>query len=158
MPEVVHKAYLFCALICAVVFLGVLLPVLPAHAASPPLSPLSFALSPLSSTASLVSDDDDEGGWIEIYVLVGNWQEPWTVVQWKDALGGWNDVAGWRGQFDMLQNGIGYKTWEVDPANFGMAPMRWIVYEKASGAIVAKSDEFSLPTEIGQTVTLEVIP
>jgi hypothetical protein len=141
------------ALLCALVLLGLLLPGPHVQAAN-----LDRPVDSSVAAPRPLSDEGDEGGWIELYVLMGGWQDPWTLVQWKDAQGGWNDIDGWRGQFDAIQNGVGSKTWEVDPANFGMGPVRWIVYEKASGAIVAQSVEFSLPTEIGQTVTLEVAP
>ena len=94
---------------------GMALPVSQTHAARPGLD------DPPS---------DDAGAWIELYVLLGGGQEPWTVVQWTDPSGAWNDVDGWRGGFDAIQNGVGYKSWWVGQEHFGEGPFRWIVYEK----------------------------
>ena len=91
-----------------------------------------------------------------------NWQELWTVVQWRDNDGRWYDVAGWRGTLDRVlvdENDeiVGRKTWWVASGNLGGGPFRWMVYREEGGALLVASDEFTLPSQNGQITPVEVL-
>lgn len=79
----------------------------------------------------------------------------WTVVQWQDRAGNWHEVEGWRGVLDSLNNHTGDKTWWVLSYSYGAGPMRWLVYDRAGGQLLATSQSFSLP-EANQHVIVEV--
>jgi hypothetical protein len=85
-----------------------------------------------------------------------NWPELWTVVQWRDLLGGWHDCAGWQGGLDTVAAGQATKTWWVDRTDFGTGPFRWVVQRSQSGAALAASEPFYLPDGIGETVAESV--
>ncbi len=76
----------------------------------------------------------------------------WTVVQWKDALGGWHDVDGWRGEFDP----DGYKTWRFPRQHFGTGPFRWQIFSTKGGALWGISEPFQLPDGPDQTLSIVV--
>ena len=76
----------------------------------------------------------------------------WTVVQWKDALGNWHDVDGWRGEFDP----DGYKTWRFPRQHFGTGPFRWQVFASRDGALWGSSEPFQLPDGPDQTLGVAV--
>lgn len=78
----------------------------------------------------------------------------WTVMQWQDALGGWHDVEGWRGEFDA----DGYKTWRFPEQHFGTGPFRWQVFAKRDGALWAVSAPFDLPDGRDQTLAITATP
>jgi hypothetical protein len=78
----------------------------------------------------------------------------WTVVQWGDALGGWHDVEGWRGELDSGQQ----KVWWVLGKDFGTGPFRWVVLERPGGRVWAISPAFSLPAGAGQWVIVTAAP
>ncbi len=77
----------------------------------------------------------------------------WTVMQWQDALGGWHDVDGWRGEFDP----DGYKTWWFPHQHFGTGPFRWQVFASKSGALWGVSAPFYLPDGRDQTLAVTVV-
>jgi len=66
----------------------------------------------------------------------------WSVVQWQDAQDGWQDVPSWRGA---VVNGR--TIWWVEQKDFGKGPFRWAVLQGESGALVATSQPFTLPTQ-----------
>ncbi len=76
----------------------------------------------------------------------------WTVMQWQDALGGWHDVEGWRGEFDA----DGYKTWRFPEQHFGTGPFRWEVFSKRDGGVWGVSAPFQLPDGRDQLLTITV--
>jgi hypothetical protein len=76
---------------------------------------------------------------------VQDWQALWTVVQWQDAAGGWNDVDGWRSTHDTFSSSGGCKSWAVDPAMLGKGPFRWVAQQGLGGRLLAASEPFSLP-------------
>ncbi len=76
----------------------------------------------------------------------------WSVVQWKDAQGGWHDVDGWRGTLER-----GYmRRWGVLPKDFGKGPFRWVVYAGPEGELLGVSEDFWLPNYSGQRVNVEI--
>jgi len=79
------------------------------------------------------------------------WTNFQTVVQWQDALGGWHDVEGWRGDFESNAR----VSWWVTTRHFGQGPFRWIVYEKATQRVLSISAAFSLPTQVGAIQRVE---
>jgi hypothetical protein len=64
----------------------------------------------------------------------------WSVVQWQDGDGVWQDVAGWRGAVD-----DGETIWWVEADNWGKEPFRWAVYRAQDGPLLAVSESFALP-------------
>lgn len=82
--------------------------------------------------------------------------EQWTVVQWQDALNGWHDVEGWRGEFDEVKDNIGRKTWWVAQKDFGTGPFRWAIYTKQHGRLLTVSEAFYLPGSDGDRLQIEV--
>jgi hypothetical protein len=89
------------------------------------------------------------------------WSALWTVVQWQDPAGIWQDVAGWRGGLDdvtVAADGtvVGTKTWWVDPADLGKGPFRWIVSAGQTGDRLAVSQPFELPALERGTTVVEV--
>ena len=73
----------------------------------------------------------------------------WTVVQWQDGSGNWNDVEGWR-----IQTASGTVTWTVEEQHLGTGPFRWISYGP-NGRINAASYSFNLP-KAGKTVNVSL--
>jgi hypothetical protein len=70
-----------------------------------------------------------------------------SVVQWQDAQGDWNDIEGWRGTV------VGGKTiWWVEEKDWGKGPYRWVIYrdETTPSQILAASELFMLPTHQGE--------
>ena len=76
----------------------------------------------------------------------------WTVVQWKDE-SGWHDVESW--QAPPQESWV---IWNVEEKDFGKGPFRWAAFEgQERGQPIALSDEFYLPQQPGQELSLEVI-
>ncbi|MFN8443432.1 MAG: hypothetical protein U0175_21830 [Caldilineaceae bacterium] len=74
-----------------------------------------------------------------------------SVVQWQDTSGNWHDIDGWRGQ--MVKN---QTTWWVEEKDWGDGPFRWSVYTQESGAMLAISEPFHLPSRQGEELTVSV--
>jgi hypothetical protein len=125
------------------------------HAAPPALPPRP-TIEPIAepTAAPLPPGPKLVGGWIQVRVANGSGQ--WTVVQWQDSAGNWNNVEGWRGAFDTVVNGVGTKTWWIEQPLFGAPNFRWVVYEPGSGEVLGQSQPFSMPQENRQTVTVEI--
>jgi hypothetical protein len=94
------------------------------------------------------------------------WSALWTVVQWQDHEGAWQDVVGWRGGLDdvtVAAGGavVGVKTWWVAVAELGKGPFRWVVSMGETGdrlAIrLATSEPFRLPAMEKEVTTVEVV-
>jgi hypothetical protein len=64
----------------------------------------------------------------------------WSVVQWQDINGNWQDVDGWRGSL----NEAGSRRWWVAAKDLGTGPFRWVVGE-------AVSEPFNLPVVGAET-------
>lgn len=100
--------------------------------------------TPNATSTSVYIPPQTEGATIILYVTnaPANLQ---TVVQWRDGLGKWHDVDGWRGT---LINSA-YIAWWVAPDNFGQGPFRWVA-TTASGTVWGTSNTFTLPASTGQ--------
>ena len=104
------------------------------------------------------------GGFIELQVQLDPiytpmeqpWQELWTVVQWQDHAGGWQNVEGWQGTLDGVDGDVGRKVWWVDDDDLGKGPFRWVVYLGQGGAVLIRSDSFHLPHRTGEVVVVDV--
>lgn len=75
----------------------------------------------------------------------------WSVVQWQDSQGGWQDVASWRGA---VVNGR--TIWWVEAKDFGKGPFRWVITQGEGGAVVATSASFHLPSQAQQPLTIDL--
>ena len=84
------------------------------------------------------------------------WQDLWTVVQWRDDRGYWHNVEGWQGTLDEVQDGVGEKVWWVAEADLGKGPFRWLVYQERDGRLLVASDSFYLPSDVGRVALVEV--
>ncbi len=151
-------------LVIAAVVCAMLVGLLPSLAQAAPMAlpPRPPTPTPEPSTPPKVQPS---GALIALEVVFGAdwparelaWQDPWTVVQWQDAYGSWHDVEGWQGNLDKVEKSIGWKTWWLSPQLFGEAPFRWTIYDEWGGALLFTSTPFTLPTNCGQTVTVEAI-
>jgi len=104
------------------------------------------------------ADDDDKdekdekpiGAYIELQPQ-GTPDGVWTVVQWQDSTGGWQDVGGWQGPLDE-----GRKKWWVSQRDFGRGLFRWAIYQDQGGELLAVSESFHLPDTANELVRIEV--
>lgn len=71
----------------------------------------------------------------------------WSVVQWQDATGVWQDVEGWRGEVS-----AGKTIWWVEQTQWHTGPFRWAIFETKGGKLVATSALFLLPGSGEKTI------
>lgn len=76
----------------------------------------------------------------------------WSVVEWQDANGDWQQVESWQGTLD-----AGQKIWWVAQKDFGTGPFRWAVYQSAGGELLGASDPFMLPAEANGPANVIVV-
>lgn len=88
----------------------------------------------------VTGDDQGDGELLGAHISLLH-AEPgaWTVVQWQDADGTWQNVDGWRGQAN------GDVTWWVAEKDFGSGPFRWAIYAGQDQTKVSVSVVFNLP-------------
>ena len=88
------------------------------------------------------------------------WQDVWTVVQWRDPDGEWVDVTGWRGNLDSIAQDdsgwVGVKEWWAGEEIFGTGPYRWQAFSHPGGDLLATSDPFYLAGTSGGLVMVDV--
>ena len=108
-------------------------------------------------TATQESGDDDDdgpgtpvGAYIELH-MQGPSAGVWSVVQWQDANGDWQNVEGWQGVVDN-----GYRRWWVAAKDFGKGPFRWVVFNSPGGLLIATSNPFNLPVLPNNVVYVSV--
>ncbi len=77
-----------------------------------------------------------------------------AVVQWRDSLGGWHDVEGWRNHIEPAV----VTRWWVAPDDLASGPFRWVVYRDRDDqhSITCSSPTFMLPAA-GETLRLNCI-
>jgi hypothetical protein len=114
----------------------------------PTLVPLPTEPPVPTATPIFVAPTSIEGAYIELHIT----QEAWSVVQWQDGQGAWHHVEGWQG----LADEQGAVRWWVGPAQFGLGPFRWVIYDKPGGTLLAVSQSFDLPQVARQRVVVEV--
>lgn len=110
---------------------------LAAPAALPPRPPIPTPLPPPATPTRVPTA---AGAWIELRVA-GAPAGAWSVVQWQNTLGTWEDVEGWQG---LLENGA--KRWWVAPRDFRKGPFRWVLLDGRNGSTLAISAPFTLPS------------
>ncbi len=77
----------------------------------------------------------------------------WSVAQWQDSSGNWQDVEGWRSVLDWG----GFQRWTVEARNFGTGLFRWQVRQDGpNGPVLGTSKSFGLPTGANQTMQIQV--
>ena len=90
-----------------------------------------------------------------------HWQEDlWLKVQWQDDKGVWQDMEGWEGTLDAIQqkeDWMGMKEIWLADAQLGTGPYRWQVYVKDSERLLTTSEEFYLPSKGGDLVELDMM-
>lgn len=96
-------------------------------------------------------DDEPVGAHIELHASAAP-PDAWTVVQWQNSMGRWQDVDGWQGRLD----GADQKVWWVAQRYFGSGPYRWLVYASQGGRPMGMSQSFYLPKAAHQTVSVAV--
>lgn len=94
----------------------------------------------------------DERGAHILLLVKGTEEDAWTVVQWQDGAGGWNDVEGWRGTLTH-----GQVRWFVKEADLGKGPFRWQVEFTQPVTHTLVSDLFMLPDTVGDKVTVTIV-
>jgi hypothetical protein len=77
----------------------------------------------------------------------------WSVVQWQDAQGDWQDIAGWSGWVV-----DGRTIWWAEEKDWGKGPFRWVVYETKEGSLMATSEHFTLPETRQAPLVVTVAP
>ena len=109
--------------------------------------------TPISISPADNEDKDEKpiGAYIELQPQ-GNRDGVWTVVQWQDSTGGWQDVEGWQGP---VHGGV--KKWWVSQVDFDKGPFRWAVYQGQEGELLATSTPFYLPGTANELVRVEVL-
>jgi hypothetical protein len=118
-----------------------------------PAGALAQDPDPINGEANGSNGDDEDdaanGAYIELRVqpALG---EAWTVVQWQDSMGRWQDVDGWRAQVEPGQA----VNWWVAPKHLDTGPYRWLVYQgEDRRAVVWASELFYLPKQ-GETLVV----
>ena len=90
-----------------------------------------------------------------------HWQQDlWLKVQWLDEDEVWQDVTGWQGQLDAIQqkeDWVGMKEFWFADAHLGTGRYRWQVYEVADGRLLVTSDPFYLPSKSGDLMALDTM-
>lgn len=90
-----------------------------------------------------------------------HWQEDlWLKVQWLDQEGAWQDVDGWQGSLDAIQqveDWMGVKEIWLADGLLGTGPYRWQVYEKDNGRLLTSSEPFYLPSKGGDLMAVELM-
>ncbi|MCB9422809.1 MAG: hypothetical protein H6667_23620 [Ardenticatenaceae bacterium] len=114
-------------------------------------TPVVNALPPRPTAVPSPVHTKLDGGFLELQIEGSVVAGIWTVVQWQDALGDWHEVTGWQGTLDE-----GYtKTWWVGPEDLGTGPFRWEI--QLDEAVLATSEEFSLPAQPGERQLVTVL-
>lgn len=90
-----------------------------------------------------------------------HWQESiWHEVEWYSEQLGWTKVDGWRGRFDTIYqeepNMIGKRELWAEGVHAGSGPYRWVVYDAANGRLLTISDNFYMPQNSGDIVTVRL--
>ncbi len=90
-----------------------------------------------------------------------HWQESlWLQVQWLDEDGVWQDVEGWQGSLEAIQqkeDWVGMKEiWFAD-SQLGTGPYRWQMYTQDNNRLLASSDPFYLPTKSGELMEQDLM-
>jgi hypothetical protein len=110
---------------------------------------------PATSSPAKSDDDDDDskplGAYIELQVAPAR-TGIWSIVQWQDSAGGWQDVGGWQSPLGVT----GYQRWWVAAKDFGSGPFRWIVTQGQGGSILGESEAFTLPRGANETMRVVV--
>ncbi|MBK7894458.1 MAG: hypothetical protein WAS33_14680 [Candidatus Promineifilaceae bacterium] len=90
-----------------------------------------------------------------------HWQQGlWLKVQWLDENDVWQDVAGWQGTLDAIQqkeDWIGLKEIWLADAQLGTGPYRWQVYAVADGRLLTTSEPFYLPNKSGDLMAQDMM-
>lgn len=111
---------------------------------------------PPRETPGHQNDDDDDsdsrepaGAHIELAVDTAP-PGAWSVVQWQDKQGNWQDVEGWQGPVSSNSR------WWVAAKDFHTGPFRWAVLVGPGGRLVGASESFTLPQFPNETLRVEV--
>jgi len=160
----INRVLIFAGLCVALVVVLLPLAAMAAPAAIPPVPtrPSTPTPTPTASPSAPVAAPD--GSRIELQAKFSDrwsgtgmeWQDLWTVVQWRDYRGYWHNVGGWQGMLDEVQGGVGKKVWWVDEVDLDRGPFRWLVYQERNGNLLAASDFFYLPSDVGRVEVVEV--
>ncbi|MCB9008103.1 MAG: hypothetical protein H6656_12180 [Ardenticatenaceae bacterium] len=90
-----------------------------------------------------------------------HWQEDlWLKVQWLDQDGVWQDVDGWQGTLDTIQQAedwMGVKEIWLADVHLGTGPYRWQVYDQHDNHLLTTSEEFYLPGKAGDLMAVEMM-
>lgn len=90
-----------------------------------------------------------------------HWQQDlWLQVQWLDDNGIWQDVAGWQGQMDAIEqkeDWVGIKEIWLADTHLGTGPYRWQVSVVSDGRILTTSEPFYLPSKSGDLMALDMM-
>lgn len=90
-----------------------------------------------------------------------HWQEDlWLKVQWLDENDVWQDVDGWQGTLEAIQQAedwMGMKELWLADAYLGTGPYRWQVYDRHDNRLLTTSDEFYLPSRGGDLMAVDMM-
>jgi hypothetical protein len=95
----------------------------------------------------------ESGAIIELHVALID-DDLQAIVQWRDSLGGWHDVEGWRNHIEPAL----VTRWWVAPDDLASGPFRWIVYKERDDQdkVICSSPTFMLPVAT-ETLSLNCI-
>jgi len=111
------------------------------------VNPVFAELPPRPTPPTAVPSSAPQGANIVLQTQAGMW----SVVQWQDVNGNWNDVEGWRGTV-----GDGFVKWWVAQKDFGTGPFRWAVSPYAGSEFTSAGDAFYLPSVANETLIIAV--
>ncbi len=118
----------------------------------PPRPTLTPTSAPTPAPASTDSPDAAQESRAQIILVAGQENNGrWSVVQWLDGRGVWQNVEGWEGHIRQ-----GQVRWRVLTPDFGKSPYRWTVLDKPDGALLCASEPFQLPVDWLDQVTVEI--
>lgn len=99
----------------------------------------------LNSAGGMIQLDDTSHSDILVYVPSAP-AAGWITVQWLDGNGGWHDVEGWQGSFDIASgSNLPFKQWTVGSGQYAQGPFRWVIYNQRGGDVWGVSPNFLLP-------------
>ena len=115
----------------------------------PALPPRPSAPTPAPKKAP-VSVDHPRTARIELTVTEAQ-AGAWSVVQWRDGDGNWQDVDSWRAPVSDKPT-----VWWVTEKHFGHGPFRWVIYLPNEKSTLLTSEMFYLPSAAGEAVAIRL--
>jgi len=111
------------------------------------------AVDPMTAPG-VASEARPAGDFIRLRIHGHVTSDLWTVVQLQAADGTWHNVESWQGTPDIIEDGVGLKTWWIYPVDRGFGPFRWVVYQHQHSHLLTTTAPFFLPSDDGRAVVV----